>query len=333
MKLLIISHNPNRASFRQRIDVYLDILRQNDIDCTIGVLPLGWLARRNLFKSARRFDAVFLHKKKLALPDAFWLRRYSKKLIYNFDDAVMYNENNPSRNSPLRLMSFRRTVRMADMVLVGSRYLAEHARKYNSKVEILPLGLKVDSYNVADQPKTDDKTRLVWIGSRSSLNYLEEIKPAIEAVGSKFQNVVLRIIGDTFFDLPDMPVEKMQWSEQTRSLGLVTSDIGLAPLPNNRFTKGKCSFKVLEYSAAGLPVVASPVGTNVDNIQQSVTGFFAVDPDEWIGQITLLINDAQLRKKMGQQGRRFAQQFDVAVIGKRLCGIIKKCLAGEAKTD
>ena len=326
MNLLVISHNPDRASFRQRIEVYLDILRDNGIHCEPALLPPGCLARRKLFMSARNFDAVFLHKKKLSPVDAFWLRRYCRKLIYNFDDAVMFDEDNPARNSWSRLLSFRRTVKMADMIVVGSSYLAQYARKFNGRVEILPLGLKVGDYDVAPPPKTDDKVRLVWIGSQSTLKYLEAIKPVIEAVGAKFKNVVLRIIADKFFDMPNMTVEKLLWSEQTRNLGLVTSDIGLAPLPDDRFTQGKCSFKVLEYSAAALPVVASPVGTNKDNIRQGVTGFLAENSDKWLEKITILVKDPQLRKTMGEQGRLFAQQFDVSVIGKRLCEIISSCV-------
>jgi hypothetical protein len=331
MKLLIISSNIDRASFKDRIAGYLDILRDSGINCAIEVLPFGWLARRKLFKFSREFDGVFLHKKKLSLLDAFFLRRYCKKLIYNFDDAIMYDQNNPSHNSLLRFMPFRRIVRLADMVLVGSRYLAEHALKFNNNVEILPLGLRVNFYNITPPAKTDDKIRLVWIGSESNLQYLEQIKPVIEAVGSRFSNVVLRIIGDTFFDMPNMPVEKMRWSNQTRGLGLVTSDIGLAPLPDDRFTRGKCSFKVLEYAAAGLPVVASPIGTNAEHIRQGVTGFLAENSHQWLEKISLLVQNPQLRASMGMEGRQFAQQFDVAVIGKRLAGIIRQCLEGRTE--
>jgi glycosyltransferase involved in cell wall biosynthesis len=330
MNLLVVTNNPERASFKQRIGVYIDILRDNNIDCKIAVLPAGLLARRNLFKSAAQFDGVFLHKKKLNPLDAFWLSRYSKKIIYNFDDAVMFNEENPQSSSWLRFISFRRTVRLADMIIVGSFYLAEQARKFNSSVEVLPLGLKVSDYNVAAPAKTDDKIRLVWIGSANTLKYLEEIKPALETVGSRFPDVVLRIIGDKFLNMQNMPVEKKTWSQQNRYLDLVTSDIGLAPLPDNRFAQGKCSFKVLEYSAAGLPVVASPVGTNRENIREDITGFLTSDVERWIEKITILVKDPQLRQTMGRQGRQYTKQFDVSVIGKCLCEIISKCLMGDA---
>lgn len=329
MRLLIITNNPDRASFKQRIGVYLDILRDKGIDCEIAVLPAGLLARRKLFKSAAEFHGVFLHKKKLNPLNAFWLRRYSKKIIYNFDDAVMFDEENPQRISWLRFISFRRTVRLADMVIVGSPYLAQYARKFNSNVETLPLGLKVSDYDDTTPAKTDDKIRLVWIGSTNTLKYLEEITPALENVGLRFPDVVLRIIGDKFLNLQNMKVEKKPWSQQTRFLDLVTGDIGLAPLPDNRFTQGKCSFKVLEYSAAGLPVVASPVGTNADHVKDGSTGYLAAAPDDWFAKISELVENKQLRIEMGQKGRAYAEKFDISIIGQKLADFIRLCLRND----
>jgi len=123
-----------------------------------------------------------------------------------------------------------------------------------------------------------------------------------------------------------MQVEKRQWSEETRAFNLATSDIGLAPLPDNRFARGKCSFKVLEYAAAGLPIVASPVGTNADYVRDGITGLLATNTQEWVDRISRLIEDPQLRKKMGQEGRTHAAKFDVSVIGKQLTESIIECL-------
>ena len=180
-----------------------------------------------------------------------------------------------------------------------------------ANVKIIPIGLKVRDYAVNSSDKDDNVVRLVWIGSQSTLQYLEEIKPALEQIGSRFDNVILRIICEEFFDLRNIRVEKHIWSEQTRSADLAAGDIGLAPLPDNRFTRGKCSFKVLEYAASALPVVASPIGTNADYVQSGVTGFFATNADEWVGRISELIENPQLRKKMGQQTRTHAAKFDV----------------------
>jgi glycosyltransferase involved in cell wall biosynthesis len=326
MKLLILSNNLNNPGFRQRIEVFLDTLRTNGIKCEVAKLPLGSLARKKLFKKARDFDGVLLHRKKLNFFDAFWLGRYSKKLIYHFDDAIMYSDKNPERPSRSRLIPFRRSVKLADMVIAGSSYLAEHARKFNPNVEILLTGIKFSDYQSEGPSKDNDRIRLVWIGSKSTLRYLAEIKPALEEVGSRFDNVILRIICDDFMDLENMPVEKRIWSKDTRATELATCDIGLAPLPDNPFTRGKCSFKVFEYASAGLPVVASPIGTNSDYVRNNVTGFLVTDTPEWIDKITQLINEPQLRKKMGQNGRAHAQKFDISVIGEQFTRLIKDCL-------
>ena len=322
MKLFILSNNPNRASFRQRIGIYVDTLRSAGINCEVAKLPTSRIKRFKLFKQAANFDAVFLHKKGLNPLDAFCLRIFSKKLIFNFDDAVMYSDKTPGRNSLSHFIPFRRSVKLADMVIVGSNYLAEYARKFNSNVKVLPLGLNTSDYKVGHILKNDDKIRLVWIGSSSTLNYLEQIKPVLAQIGSDFDNIVLRIIGDTFFDLENMEVEKRVWKKETRGIDLAECDIGLAPLPDNRFTRGKCSFKVLEYSAAGLPVVASPVGTNSLHVCENVTGFLAKNPQEWIDKISNLIEDEKLRKEMGDAGIKQAKKFDRKIIGLKLCEIL-----------
>lgn len=330
MNLLVLSNNTKRASFRQRIGIYIDTLRTEGIECEVVQLPSGTLARRELFKRAGEFDGVFLHKKKLNFFDALLLRRYARKIIYDFDDAVMYPEKNPERSDGKRARSFQRTARLADMVIAGNSYLAEHAKSCNADVQILPTGLDISAYNVRANPGSDGKIRLVWIGSKSTLPYLAEVKPALEEIGSRFENVVLRLISDEFFDLQNMQVEKNRWSEQTQIMDLLTSDIGLAPLPDNRFTRGKCGFKILQYAAAGLPVVASPVGVNAQYVRDTVTGFFAVNLSEWSDRIAKLITDSDLRRKMGTGALTIVKDFDAGVIGRQLTESITKCLRNAA---
>ena len=322
MNLLILTNNLNRASFRLRIEVYLDTLQANGIDCQVAQLPSGNLARRKLFKKAADFDGVFLHRKILNIFDAFWLRRYSRKIIYDYDDALMYSDRKPGRNDRSRQRRFRRSVELSDLVISGNSYLAEHAQKFNSSVEILPTGLNTRAYKVETKPENDGRIRLVWIGSKSTLKYLAEIKPALEEIGSRFENVVLRIICDDFFDLQNMIVEKHQWHKDTEAADLITSDIGLAPLPDDRFTRGKCGFKILQYAAAGLPVVACPVGVNAEYVRDGVTGFHAINTSQWLDRVSKLIKDEALRKQAGQAGKNNVQGFDNSVIGKRLVNLI-----------
>jgi hypothetical protein len=274
----------------------------------------------------REFDAVFLHKKRLNPLDAFWLRRNGRKVIYDFDDAVMYNDKNPDRPSRKRQKSFQRTVGPAHLVIAGNSYLAEHARKFNQNVRILPTGLDVESYCCRTSKPNDGRTRLVWIGSKSTLSYLASIKPALEEIGSRSNNVVLRIICDDFLDLQNMEVEKCRWSLQSQAVDLGTSDIGLAPLPDNRFTRGKCGFKILQYAAVGLPVVASPVGVNCEYIEDKNNGFLAAGSADWIEKISLLLKEPPLRKQMVEAGRAKVERFDLRIIGEKLCGLVAECL-------
>jgi len=326
MNLLILSNNPSRASFRQRIGVYLDTLRSNGINPEVAKLPAGSLARRKLFRRAAECDGVLLHKKGLNLFDATWLARYTKKLIYDFDDAIMYSPKAPDRNSLSRFRPFRRSVKIADMVIAGNSYLAEHARRFNPNVEVLPTGLDTNAYRVKDNLKKDGKIRLVWIGSHSTLRYLAEIKPALEEIGSRFDSVVLRIICDDSIDLRNMPVEKRLWSEEAQAIDLATCDIGLAPLPDNRFTRGKCGFKVLQYAAAALPAVASPVGVNAEYVSDRVTGFHATNIVQWVDGVGKLVTDQSLRKRMGEAAKANVHKFDLAVIARRLVNLVKESL-------
>ena len=325
MRLLIITNNPERASFRQRVGAYLDMLAGHGIETEVALLPRGFFARRRLFGRAGDFDGIFLHKKTLTAHDIRCLRRHTRRLIYNFDDAVMYSDKHPRGRSLTHVLRFRRTVRHADLVIVGSRYLADLARPLNGNVQVLPLGLNVRDYGVDALPTPDGKVRLVWIGSESTLGYLETIRPAIERVRARFDNAVIRIICDAFPAWQGLPVEQVVWSPESRRTALATSDIGLAPLPDNPFTRGKCSFKVLEYSASGLPVVASPIGTNAQFVRDGVNGFLATATDDWVDKIGQLVENPGLRQSMARAGVERAREFDVSVVGEELCRLISTC--------
>jgi len=328
MDLLVIISNPRRASFRQRIAICFDILRKNGVNCEVMYYPSGSIARYKLLKICADFDAVYLHKKTLNFLDALWLRRYAKNVIYDFDDAIMYYDDRPERKPSRRKHTkpFERTVKLSRMVIAGNSYLAEHAKRFNANVKVLPTGLDTCAYKVRTNLKDDGKVRLVWIGSKSTLCYLEEIRPALEEIGSRFKNAVLRIISDEFLSLKNMSVEERPWSKENEVFDLVTSDIGLAPLPDNRFTKGKCGFKILQYAAAGLPTVASSVGVNSEYVRDGLTGYCATSMSQWVERISELIKDAGLRKQLGDSGRAQVEMFDIHIICAKLCKLIKGCV-------
>lgn len=328
MNLLVLTHKPDRASFRQRIGVHIPLLEAHGIHCQVDRLPPGAMGRRQLYSQARAFDAVFLQRKTLNMWDVFWLRRYSRKLVYDFDDAIMYSDRHPERCCHGRQRRFRRTVAASDVVIAGNDYLAAHARHSRGVVHVLPTALDLGPYNITQPVNRDGKRRLVWIGSRSTLKYLAGVKAALEEIGRRHRDVVLRIVADKFFDLENMEVEKVVWSRQTEAMSLLTSDIGLAPLPDDAFSRGKCGFKVLQYQAAALPVVASPVGINAEYVRDGISGLHAGSVESWIDALDRLLTDAGQCRAMGQAGRERVAAFDLRPIGNRLGEIIFGCVQG-----
>jgi len=321
MKLLILTSNPDRASYRQRIGVYLDMLAADGIEPTVEIFSKSLPGRMAQMRRTADYDAVLLHKKCLSAVDAFFLRAPRERVIFNYDDAVMFNDRGEKTATHTR--RFRRSLQKSGHVLVASSYLAQQAGSHPA-VTVLPLGLNTADYAPQTPRPADNRIRLVWIGSASTLDYIRSLAPAIQKVAARYPNVVLRLIGDTFFDLDGVTIEKHPWQRDTRARLLAESDIGLAPLPDTPFTRGKASFKVLEYSASGLPVVASPVGTNPDHVRERQTGFLAAAEDQWLEKLSLLIEDASLRRRMGQCGIEHAAGFDVSVIGRRLCEVLRQ---------
>lgn len=326
MKLLVLTNNPERASFRQRVGVYVDYFERNGISCEIATLARG-RRRRRILRGAAAFDGVFLHKKGLNPFDARRLRRHARKIIYNFDDAVYCSPARPEQYSRAHAVPFCRSVSIADMIICGSEYLAQRARPYNANVKVLPLGLDTAAYDCAAPREEGGPVRLVWIGSRSTLGYLEEIRDVIEEIAARTDNVRMRIICDEFTRFDGMAVEERPWTRETRGADLASCDIGLAPLPDQPFTRGKCSFKVLEYSASGLAVVASPVGTNADHVREGVTGYLAADRSAWVDRCMQLITDPALRRDMGREGRALAAEHDIERVGARFAALLRECLA------
>jgi glycosyltransferase involved in cell wall biosynthesis len=326
MKLLILTYNLERPSFRQRVELHLDTLRNAGIDCEVCLYPRGSFERRKVLKRCCDFDAVLLQKKTLNFFDAFLLRHYARKVIFDFDDAIMYSADEPDKECSPRKYNrpFERTVKLSDLVIAGNSYLAQLAERFNSNVEVVPTGLDISHYKLDSQPEKDGKIRLVWIGSQSTLKYLKQITPALEIIGKRFDNVVLRIICDSFFELQNMRVERCHWSLETQSADLVGSDIGLSPLEDDRFTRGKCGFKILQYAAGGLPVVASPAGVNSDFVKVGSTGLLASSMSEWVDALAELIEKPMLRKNMGENNLSFVKDFDAYVVGRKLTELIKK---------
>jgi glycosyltransferase involved in cell wall biosynthesis len=327
-RLLILTRRRENASFRQRIAPYLLSLEQRGIGCQVVELSPAWLRRSRQFFKGRRFDGVWLHRKTLTAWDSLCLPRRGR-LIYDFDDAIMYQARaGQAGPHPGRLRRFRRTMRRCDLVLAGNALLADHARQAGAaRVTVVPTGLDLRRY----PPKTDHAApgpvRMVWIGSKSTLKQVVQLRPALEAVAAAHPGITLRIIADAALEVPGLHVESLAWTRDGESAMLAECDIGIAPMPDTPFTRGKCGFKVLQYMAAGLPVVTSPVGVNAEYVTPDQTGLWAETTEDWVAAIARLAADPAARQQLGQAGRRRAEnEFDFSVLREKVCEGISKAL-------
>ena len=306
-RVMVITTNLQQASFRLWMGALRPLLTPRGFDFDVKVRPKGWLARRAMLKEARDYHAVVLHRKLLDPSDARLLRRHARRLLYSLDDAVMYHANRVGAFSQWRTTRrFEATARVVDHVVAGNEYLAAMFRERGREVTVLPTCLDPGHYRVKAHTEKSP-IELVWIGSSSTLPYVEQ---HLSAIRNAAQRVPLRLItiADRGLSDPGFPVEHVPWSYETEADALVRGDIGIAPTPCDRWTLGKCGFKIIQYMAAGLPTVASPVGANAEIVRVGETGLLADTPQQWAEAIERLARDVELRRRMGRSAREVAER-------------------------
>jgi glycosyltransferase involved in cell wall biosynthesis len=266
-----------------------------------------------------QYDAVVLQRKLLPSWQLSALRQASHHLVFDFDDAVGFRDSYDHRGpySRWRSRRFAKTVCMADTVVAGNDFLADCALRAGAKVErvhVIPTCVDPRGYPAArhDRTRPDGRVDLVWIGSASTLRGLEQSLPIWERLAQALPQLRIRVICDRFPEPFPIPVVPITWTQQSEARELASGDIGVSWLPDDLWSRGKCGLKVLQYLAAGLPVVANPVGSHREMIRHGETGMLASTPDEWVDAVTRLAGDARLRQRMGFVGReRVAADYSV----------------------
>jgi glycosyltransferase involved in cell wall biosynthesis len=302
-RLLVLANNLRQASYRVRVKALLPLLRERGVEPTVGLRSRSVLDNLRLYRSAAGFDAVLLQRKLLDPWEARLLRKHARRIIYDIDDAVMYHNRPVSWLSRWRTgRRFRATVRILDHVVAGNEYLANIFRQEALSASVLPTVVDPARYSETQHAPTPTP-RLVWIGSRSTLPYLRQAIPALALAARRVPGLSLITIADeTVADAP-IPIEHRPWAAETEAASLAAGDIGIAPTPTDRWTLGKCGFKIVQYMAAGLPVIASPVGANAELVREGQTGFLPQDNDAWAVAIEELARRSDLRAKFGHAGR------------------------------
>lgn len=285
----------------------------------------GLKAKLSVVQAASRVDVVVLLRKSFFRPIASMLRRSAKVLILDMDDAIFVSSTGQS--SGTRLRRFAHMARCCDAVWAGNRHLADVASRYNTHVTVLPTSVPVDWYR-EDFTKPSDTIDLVWIGSTSTRRYLQEVLPALGLVYQRTRlnglgTIRLKIIAD--FDLPESPIPTLAvpWTAAGEASALGSAHIGIAPMPDDPWTRGKCGLKILQYMACGLPVIASNTGVHPDLVRDGCDGLLVRSREEWVNAIVQLASDPSARQSMGRQGRqRVIEQFSVG----STFGAMNRCL-------
>jgi glycosyltransferase involved in cell wall biosynthesis len=325
IRVLVITNNLLQASFRLRMDALRGALQMRGVVLDIQVRPRSMWTRRAMLKTAGDYDAVILQRKMLDPSDMRLLRNSSKKLFYDVDDAVMYHSRPVGWIEQWRTMRrFRSVARSVDMVVAGNEYLAGLFRAEGATAAILPTVVDPAHYRVKSHSATDQPT-LVWIGSKSTLPYLAQLGAVLHEVARRVPGIRLVTIADVPLVDPPIPAEHVLWSAETEAEALVRGDIGIAPTPEDRWTLGKCGFKIIQYMASGLPAVASPVGANREIIVEGETGFLPRSSAEWVDSIVDLATNPTKRQMLGDAGRkRVEEQFSLDRAADFWAGLLTK---------
>jgi glycosyltransferase involved in cell wall biosynthesis len=282
----------------------------------------GLIAIAKTFIAANNADVVVLLRKSFPYPIFWILRKLSKKLIFDFDDAIFCNTD--GSYSKTRMQRFEATVSDCDYIFAGNQYLADAAKKFNANVSIIPTSLNTDKYNLACQ-KDDAVFELVWIGSQSTRKYIAEIIPSLEIAAQTIPNLQLKIIADFELSSSKLNIINESWNEKTEALALCKADLGLAPMPEDNWTKGKCALKVLQYMASGLPVISSPSGVNGQVVTIDLNGFLATNSSQWTETIVDAYRKKSYLPQMGQEGRKLViDEFSINIVYEKINTVLNQ---------
>jgi glycosyltransferase involved in cell wall biosynthesis len=308
VRLTALVERPGHVCCRYRVEAFRPYWESAGISLDVRPFAPHWWARLADW-SRCTFDVVILQRRLLSPVDLRILRRRTRFLVFDFDDAVWLRDSYAARgpHSARRLRRFAAMVRAADAVVAGNPFLAAMANRFTpaERVGVIPTCVDATRYPIARHEGAD--VRLVWVGSASTLRGMQRFDAVLDEIGRLVPGVRLKIVCDRFFSLQHLPVDPCPWSETTETADIAAADIGIAWMPDDDWSRGKCGLKVLQYMAAGLPVIANPVGVHSEMVRPGETGFLAATADEWIAAVRTLAGDPELRRRMGAAGRQHVE--------------------------
>jgi glycosyltransferase involved in cell wall biosynthesis len=360
-RLLFLTPNPiESASERYRIHQFVPYLENAGFECEVRPFaarelfravqvgrtssqlfyaPFSCLKRAADVYAVPRYDMVVIHRE--AFPffcptvERMVLRRHSR-VVFSFDDAIYAgHRDTPNKRYPwIYKMKYgpgvNEVLTKSAHVIAGSRTLAEHARQFNPQVSVIPTVVDTNRYAYRTPSAPVECVTIGWMGTRSTSPYLFDIAPALRQLGEVFPaKIRFRMYGDPRLQLPVPNYEARPFSLESEIEDLRRIDIGIMPLPDNEWTRGKCAFKAIQYMALGIPTVSSPVGMASEIIEHNVNGLLANTPEEWFEALARLMRDADLRRRLAEEGRKTVEAYySLGVWAPRFASLLDQILTG-----
>ncbi len=337
--LLIVHHRANRSpGQRFRFEQYLELLEAEGYQFVwsplmsawadrtyyakgkylgkVWVLLIGFIKRlRDLFR-ARRFDVIYVFREAYFTGTSFFERRLAasgRPVIFDFDDAIFLEHITAETKKYRWLKNPKKTdriVRGASLVTVGNDYLAEYARKFNENVVVIPTTVDTEYHMPGPLHSPNEPVCIGWTGSFSTLANIESLLEPLSQLKTELgDRIHFQIIADRERYYPQIDTHTVLWSPDREISDLQEMDLGLMPLPDDSWTRGKCGFKAIQYMALGIPAIVSPIGVNKEIITHGTEGFWAQNDLEWQSLIRTLVLDSSTRVRMGAAGRQKAIEY------------------------
>jgi glycosyltransferase involved in cell wall biosynthesis len=316
-------------SSRYRIYQYIPCLRKAGIEATVTPLfKEGWFriidlyprpvraAAKGLYALVRFFARikdilsvgkydlyVFEHQAFPYIPALLerFVQKLNPNMLLEFDDAIYL--------TLLHKKKIPRLVRMSRHVIVGNNFLRDYVLQFNPHVTVIPTVIDTDRYSPKKAYRRQGKLNIGWVGLAYNLPYVQKLEETLQKLKREIGDFKFTVICSTGLKIDGVDIFFKSWSYDDEIEDIRKLDIGIMPLTDDEWAKGKCGLKVLQFMACGVPVVASPVGVNNEIIKDGVSGFLAATDKEWLEKLSLLARNEELRRTLGQKGRKTVEDY------------------------
>lgn len=329
MKIIFLTHSTasRDQGHRFRVEQYFPYLMAHQVEARWQSISGPFKERFLIYQQLPLFDVVCIQRRLFSPLEFYWIRKKSSKLLFDLDDAIMYrSSSSPRPHSLSRWLKFRWIVKGSDVVTVGNQFLKNEVLKVDQEKKVFVIPTCVDTNLYPQKKKISNPPEIIfgWIGTKGNLKYLKKLEPVFETIHQRFPQVKLKIVCDDFYDSLHLPIIKKTWKLEDENEDLISFDIGLMPLNEDLWSRGKCGLKIIQYLSVGVPVVCTPVGMNSDIVKDGENGFWATNQEEWVNRLSTLIQNPDLRFKMGLKGiETVEREYSLAVTSEKFFHVLQ----------